>query len=73
MHNREPNYAAKTGRIDELVSELIREFGTEAALIAWGYADIEADQGHLDLARSWVSVMDAIIAMRPTTQHADRR
>ena len=50
------------GSVAELAAELIRDFDGDAALIAWGQADTEADHGRTDLSRKWLSVMEAIIA-----------
>ena len=45
-----------------LALQMMQLFGGDAALIAWGQADIEADCGHLDLSDKWITVMELILA-----------
>ena len=73
MHNPQPNLSYPKGTIDELAISLIQAFDCEAALIAWGHADTEADRGDLELAQKWLCVMETIMerqpVLRPTRWH----
>lgn len=50
---------------DQLAQQLMREFDGDAALVAWGQADVEADCGHIDLSRKWIDVMKVILIHTP--------
>lgn len=47
-----------------LASHLIRDFDQDAALIAWGQADVAADCGRTELCRKWMEVMDVILSQQ---------
>ena len=42
--------------------QMMQRFGSDAALIAWGQADIEADCGRFDLSSRWIGIMELILA-----------
>ena len=44
-----------------LALQLMQDFDGDAALVAWGRADVEADCGHFDLCHKWIDVMDIIL------------
>lgn len=45
---------------DLLAQRLMQEFDGDAAIVAWGRADVEADCGHLELSHKWINVMQIL-------------
>jgi hypothetical protein len=43
---------------------LIRDFDRDAALVAWGRADVAADCGRAELCRKWIEVMEVILSQQ---------
>ena len=54
-----------------LASRLMRDFDPDAALVAWGLADLEADCGHADLCHTWIEVMGIILAQTPSRSRTE--
>jgi|HubBroStandDraft_5_1064220.scaffolds.fasta_scaffold465006_2 hypothetical protein len=44
-----------------VAGRLMRDFDRDAALVAWGRADVAADCGRVELCRKWIEVMEVIL------------